>query len=122
MSKNLKVGWLGEKYAEDFLKQNGYKILKKNFRSKRFGEIDLIALENDTLVFIEVKTRLTKEFGYPEEQVKFYKIQALKRAALYYKMKNPNTPEALRIDLVAIQLDPMTYEPLEISHLKNISE
>jgi len=113
---------LGEDYAEDFIKTQGYKILERNYRSKSWGEIDIIAMDGDTLVFIEVKTRLSQEFGYPEEQVRFYKFRSLKRSANYYKLKHPDSPESLRLDMVAVQLDPATNKPHKIRLFKNITE
>lgn len=99
-----KFGQIGEQIAEDLLKGNGYKILTKNFRS-RFGEIDIIALDSDTLVFIEVKTRWSKKFGSPEEAVLPNKIRKIKRTAEYFSLLNPHLPKKLRIDVVAIEME-----------------
>ncbi len=62
------IGALGEAQAVAYLKKNGYKILETNF-STIFGEIDIIARDKKDIVFIEVKLRRTKEFGFPEEAV-----------------------------------------------------
>ena len=62
MSQNIEIGKFGEKIAANHLKRNGYRILENNFRCK-FGEIDIIALHRDTMVFVEVKTRKNNLFG-----------------------------------------------------------
>lgn len=117
----LALGKLGESIACDFLESRGYKILERNFRSLRWGEIDIVAKDGDTLVFVEVKTRKSHEFGRPEEAVNFYKLRSLKRAAYYYKKTHPLTPEPLRIDVVSVFLDPKTLKPLKIKLFKNIA-
>src|SRR5690242_10711551 len=95
---------LGEDLATKFLENKGYKILERNFR-KGYGEIDIVALDNDTLVFIEVKTRSSNKFGTPFEQITPFKIRALERTAIFYKKLHPTLPEALRIDAVSVELD-----------------
>lgn len=101
--KNL--GKQGENLAVRHLKRNKYKILEKNFRSK-FGEIDIIAQEGDFLVFVEVKTRWSEKFGSPEEAITPWKIKRVIKTGQYYKSLHPELPEALRIDVVAIELSP----------------
>src|SRR5438046_508073 len=68
-SGHLRRGARGEKLACRFLKRSGYKILFRNFRGRSGGEIDVVCRENDTLVFIEVKTRTREDFGRPVEAV-----------------------------------------------------
>lgn len=115
---NLSVGSLGEEIAEKYLKKRGYEILDRNFRSKRWGEIDIVAIEDETVVFVEVKTRLSTDYGEPQEAVSPRKLRALKRAGQYFKLQHPQTPDALRIDVVAIILDDRTMEPLKIEVFK----
>lgn len=93
----------GEDLAASHLKSLGYKILERNFK-KRYGEIDIIAQDEDTLVFVEVKTRWSKRFGPPEEAVTPWKLKSIIRTAQYYKMLHPELPESLRIDVVAVDL------------------
>jgi putative endonuclease len=111
---NISVGQKGEDIAEKYLKRRGYKILDRNFRSRRWGEIDIVATKDDVLVFVEVKARVGTEYGEPVEAITPFKIGALKRAGQYYKLENPETPDALRIDVVSVILDPETHEPREI--------
>lgn len=103
----VSAGKIGEKTAIGILLKNGYKILETNFRT-RYGEIDIIAEDYDkstpVLVFVEVKTRWSDEYGLPEEAVTPRKIRGIVRAGQYYKLTHPNTPELLRIDVVAIEV------------------
>lgn len=98
---NKKTGDLGEKLALEFLKKSGYKILERNYRI-RGGEIDLICKDNDYLVFVEVKTRFTHEFGLPSESITHYKIKALLKTALFYIQKVNWGDKGYRIDLVTV--------------------
>ncbi len=99
-----KYGELGEEIARNLLIKNGYKILTRNFKSK-FGEIDVIAQDHDTLVFVEVKTRWSRKFGTPEEAVTPWKLARIKKTAEYFCLKNPGLPKKLRIDVVAIEIE-----------------
>lgn len=98
----LETGSAGEKLAAAFLRKQGYKILETNFRSV-FGEIDIIALDEGTLVYIEVKTRSSNQFGLPEEAVGYRKLQHLLKTAAYYRLLRKNLPEGERVDVVAIE-------------------
>lgn len=96
------VGSKAERKAAKFLEKLGYKVIDRNFRSK-FGEIDLVAVEDDTLVFVEVKARATRLFGLPEEAVNKRKIQHITLAGEYYASKHPELPKLQRIDVVAVE-------------------
>ena len=96
----LEIGKIGEEKAIVFLKNNGYKILDKNFRT-RFGEIDIIAEEKNDIVFIEVKTRTNYSFGVPQLAVDIKKQKKITKAALHYiKIKNISNKN-FRFDVVA---------------------
>lgn len=115
------LGKHGEDLAVSFLKKQGYKILERNFQ-KGYGEIDIVAKENDTLVFVEVKTRTSTEFGSPLEAITPWKLKALIRSCQFYKSFHPELPESLRIDLVAISLSPAGGGGVEkIELVKNIT-
>lgn len=103
MRTNTQSGKIGEEYAALFLRKSGYKILGRNFRS-RFGEIDIVAVEGDTLVFVEVKTRWSQKFGLPEEAVTPGKLRHLEKTAHYFKLLNPKTPNLMRFDVVATEV------------------
>ena len=101
------LGAKGEKLALTFLRQRGYKIIVRNFCC-RFGEIDIIARQEETTVFIEVKTRYSRAFGLPQEAIKIEKIRHLQRVAQFY-IKNYATPEGdFRFDVVSIILGEAT--------------
>ena len=106
MEKRRKTSTLG-KLAEDFavklLTKKGYKVIERNFRS-RFGEIDIIALKEEILVFVEVKARWSTKFGKPEEAVTPSKIWKIGRTGEYYSLLHPNLPKKLRIDVVALEI------------------
>ena len=118
-SLSLSRGKEGEELAISYLNSLGYKILERNFK-KRYGEIDIIALEKETLVFIEVKTRWSKRFGPPEEAVTPWKIKSIIRTAQYFKMLHPELPDAMRIDVVAVDLSPGGGEK-KIKLIKNVT-
>ncbi len=80
---NKVVGNLGEQTAKNYLIKNGYKILTTNY-SCRFGEIDIIAMDKECLVFIEVKTRTSGKYGHPENAVNYWKKKHLELTARNY--------------------------------------
>lgn len=99
------LGKKGEEIAKRYLEDRGFKVIDENFRS-RFGEIDLVGVDGDTLVFVEVKTRFSEKFGLPEEAVTPRKIKTIAKVGYYYKILHQNLPESLRIDVVAVDLAP----------------
>lgn len=101
---NKLFGQSGEDFAVKLLHKSGYKIIDRNFHS-RFGEIDIIALDKDTLTFVEVKTRLSYKFGAPQEAVTLRKLYRIRKTAEYYSMLHPNLPKKMRIDVVAIVIE-----------------
>ena len=102
---NLLKGKLGEDLACDYLKKLGYKIIERNFRI-RGGEIDVIALDGQTLVYVEVKTRTSHQFGLPEESITYHKMKFLERSAKFYRAnrKNLTLPALERIDFVGVDV------------------
>lgn len=97
----LEIGSRGEKIAVDFLKKKGLQILAKNYRFKK-KEIDIIAKDKDTICFIEVKTRTTKEFGLPEEAIMNRKMRNLINLALSYMKRYNFVDYNIRFDVVSI--------------------
>jgi putative endonuclease len=98
----MTLGRRGERIAERHLRRRGYRILERNFRAAG-AEIDLVALDGDTLVFVEVKTRRTAGTGEPAEAVNFNKQSHLRRAAELYAMAHRAQDRAMRFDVVAIE-------------------
>lgn len=102
MSKqNLFLGRSGEEAAGRFLKEKGYKILKRNYKSK-LGEIDIIAQDRDTLCFIEVKTRRSLKYGLPSEAVCGFKQSKISKAALVYLKENNQLDSKARFDVLSV--------------------
>lgn len=110
---------LGEDLASEFLRKKGYKIIERNFR-KEYGEIDIVAVYKDVLVFVEVKTRISKNFGTPFESITPSKIRTLTKTAQFYKMTNPKLPDAMRLDAISVIIN-KANQPEEIEHIENIS-
>lgn len=100
-SKQKQRGRRGEDEAAAYLQKNGYRVLERNWK-KHHAEIDIIAIEGDILVFIEVKTRFSDEYGKPEEAMTPWKVKTLERAAYEYKLYHPELPDGLRIDFVGV--------------------
>lgn len=98
-SENL--GDAGERQAADFLARRGFKILARQ-HSSRIGEVDLVALDGDTIVFVEVKTRRSKGAGDPAEAVTPQKQGKLTRAALAFLKRNGMLERRARFDVVAV--------------------
>lgn len=116
---NSKIGKLGEDLAGQFLETNGYKVIDRNFRT-RYGEIDLIAqsAKGGEILFCEVKTRSSNEYGFPEQAVDGKKIDHLLSAIkIYLKIKNPN--HFWRLDIISVELN-NEAEP-KIKWFKDIS-
>lgn len=109
--KNKVEGNIGEVLSVNFLKKQGYKILSINFKTK-FGEIDIIALDKDTIVFVEVKRRETLKLGRPIEAIDYRKELKIKRVAEYYLNKTKIYEVNVRFDVIEIL-------GKEISHIKN---
>ncbi|MBN1446097.1 MAG: YraN family protein [Candidatus Omnitrophica bacterium] len=91
----------GEALAVEFLKKHGYKIVCRNFTSRR-GEIDIVAKDGQYLVFIEVKTRTSPDFGYPSEAVTRQKAERIRKTALYYLMTNRMDNIPFRFEVVSL--------------------
>ncbi|HEX9804645.1 MAG TPA: YraN family protein [Candidatus Dojkabacteria bacterium] len=98
---SLDYGQIGEDIAVKLLKANGYEIITRNFKCK-LGEIDIIALDSDTLIFVEVKARWSRKFGNPEEAVNFKKLNKIKKVGEYFQKINLNMPKKKRIDVVSL--------------------
>lgn len=94
------TGKIGEEIASDFLKRRGYHVLERNWRHGHH-EIDIVARDGHTLVFVEVKTRSTDAYGFPEDAVTAAKENSLQLAAEAYLLEN-NQVEAIRFDIIAI--------------------
>ena len=98
---NRLFGNRGERVAKRYLKKQGYRILARQARS-RLGEIDLIALDGQTVVFVEVKTRSSHKAGHPAEAITFQKQKQLTRVAMGWLKSRKLLDRSARFDVVAI--------------------
>ena len=112
---NKKLGRNGEQIAVDFLKNNGFDIVKQNFYG-RFGEIDIIARDKNDFVFVEVKTRKNNLYGNPCESVSFIKQEKIKKTALEFISKENLVDKNFRFDVIEIILD---KKDIKINHIEN---
>ncbi len=115
--KRRDTGILGEKMAGDFLKKRGYRILETNYRCPE-GEIDIVARHKDYLIFVEVRTKRSRQFGSPEESITPAKKGRMRAAAFHYQQAHTGLPSLWRIDVVAVELD-QRQKPLRIELIEN---
>jgi putative endonuclease len=105
-----------EDTAVELLLNKGYQIIKRNFTYGRIGEIDIVAKDGDTLVFVEVKSRKTKEYGSPLESVTPKKQRVLRKVAEGYYYINKLEDVSSRFDIIAIDY---SEKPPVVEHLEN---
>ena len=110
MAQHNEAGKEGEQLAEQYLLKNGFTILYRNWRYSHY-EIDIVAIRNDLLHFVEVKLRSTRYFGLPEESVTKKKIKCLLEAANAFLFRNAHFND-FRIDILSIT----TYPNEEIGY------
>src|ERR1700719_546491 len=100
--RHLRLGVRGENLACRFLRKNGYKILYRNFRGRTGGEIDVVCRDRDTLVFVEVKTRTSEDFGRPFDAVDRDKRKRISRGGLAWLRLLDNPDILFRFDVVEV--------------------
>lgn len=108
------LGQQGEEIAARYLKNQGYQILGRNFWT-RYGELDIICLKNDVLVFVEVKTRRSEIFGAAEEALTPKKIEHIRKVALHYLNNYQYQHKEIRFDVITIL---MTNNQPRLNHIK----
>ena len=101
---HLQLGARGEKLAARHLRRHGFKILYRNFRGRRGGEIDLVCRERETLVFVEVKTRTREDFGRPLDAVGREKQRRISLGALAWLRLLGNPDIHFRFDVVEVTI------------------
>lgn len=111
MMINKQVGNIGEALAVKCLKENNYKIVQLNYTNK-IGEIDIIAKDQETLVFVEVKSRTSDKFGFGREAVDFRKQQKIRNVAQVYLKYKKLRDVLCRFDVIEITGD-------KVEHIKN---
>jgi putative endonuclease len=118
LASHLITGLWGEARAADYLKSQGLKILGRRVRLDARDEIDLLVRDGQSLVFVEVKTRRSEEFGRPLRAVDRRKRHALCRAALRYLRRLEEQPPAFRFDVVEVIGRPL-FPGTRIRHIEN---
>lgn len=98
---NRKVGQWGEQVAADYLIRQGYQIIDRNARTPS-GELDIIAVHENGVVFVEVKTRTRVVDGYPEDALTPKKVEHLLNAAQDYLEAHPDLPDEWKVEVVAV--------------------
>ncbi|MBW2545292.1 MAG: YraN family protein [Deltaproteobacteria bacterium] len=104
-SNNIEKGRKGEDMAAACLRKEGYRIVERNYRCL-YGEVDIIAMDAGDIVFIEVKSRKSDNFGSPEEAVGITKQKKISRVALNYLREKGLADHNARFDIVAIRFMP----------------
>lgn len=99
----LQTGKIGEDMAADFLKRSGYKIIERNFRCN-VGEIDIVAIDKDVLVFVEVRTKKSSSFCSPQQTITLSKQKKLQKLSLFFLSNRKIENMDCRFDVVAIDL------------------
>ncbi len=115
MDERKIFGDKGERLASDALTAKGLQVLHRQFRNQ-FGEVDLICQDGDEVVFVEVKSRESQAYGYPEDAVTSQKIGHIVRVAQEY-LATVHGEHPWRIDVVAIEF---AQVPPQITHIKRI--
>ncbi len=103
--RNSSLGRFGEDRAVEWLEDHGFRVLERNWRCAR-GEVDIVAWQSCTLVFIEVKTRAGNSTGHPFEAITASKVSRLRRLVPAWFEDHPDvSARAIRIDAVAVHVD-----------------
>lgn len=113
---NKKFGEWGEQIAADYLNNHNVKIIDRNIRTN-YGEIDILGQKDGVLIFFEVKTRRTENFGNPEDAVNYIKQEHIKNSALEFIQSNQDMKTNWRIDVIAIYV--RKKNKLQIRWFKN---
>ncbi|MCS7180842.1 MAG: YraN family protein [bacterium] len=112
--KNIEIGKLGEEKAIEFLKKKGYKIVDRNYRTK-IGEIDIVAQKRKEIIFIEVKTRSSDDFGLPQEAINEKKLRKMEKVAfIYLNSKKINLPFKFEILSIIKTGDNFNFEIIHL--------
>lgn len=111
----IELGRRGEELAREYLEDAGYAILTTNYRSP-LGELDLVVKKDDTVIFVEVRTRSTPSFGTPLESIDRRKQEKLIRLALQFCAHHCLYSKNLRFDVIGIYMD---VQRPKIEHIEN---
>ncbi len=110
------LGQWGEEQAIRYLQSQGFHIIARNYRYGRQGEIDIVAKDGECWVFVEVKTRRSRQFGAPEESITLAKQTQLRKLAVAFLVEQGIEDAECRFDVISIEL---RYGTVQIRHLRN---
>jgi putative endonuclease len=105
MAFRQRTGRWGEEIAANFLKEKGYEIIARNARSM-YGELDIVATHEGQVIFVEVKTRSNKKFGFPEESIQWTKTSHLVNSANAFLQEHLELNDNWRIDVITVEGHP----------------
>lgn len=114
MALHNDLGKKGEDLAENHLRKNGYRIIQRNWGAEKY-EIDIIASDSEFIVFVEVKTRSSDQWGKPEDAVSKTKIKRIVEAADFY-LKANDIEKPARFDIITVVINNKT---IEIDHIED---
>ncbi len=116
-TRRQKLGSWGEEVAATRLQERGYTILARNFHTPH-GEIDIVAGKEEAIIFVEVKTRSSNRFAFPENAVNRRKQMLMLSAAECWFEQHPESPESWQFDVIAVTGKPSGE--MEIEHFENV--
>lgn len=120
-SKNISKGKIGENLASNYLRSKGFKIIEKNFKSGKSGEIDIICVKDNDLIFVEVKLRESILKGTPEDSITEIKKERIYNCAKYFIFKHPEFVDYnFRFDFIGITKRKTLFKKFSIKHIENV--
>jgi putative endonuclease len=112
------IGEFGERLAINYLRKHGYRILARNLKTS-FKEIDIVTQQGKTIIFIEVKTRLSQKFGTADEAISWVKLNNFNRAIELFLVQRNLETDDIRADLISIDIN-RSKKIAKIKHYKDI--
>ncbi|MBI2459489.1 MAG: YraN family protein [Parcubacteria group bacterium] len=118
MAHNQRIGEFGEILAKNYLIKHGYKIIEANVKLS-YQELDIVALKDDLVVFVEVKTRISQFYGPAENAFQFTKLKRFRRGLEMYISNKNLSVENVRADLITVDIDHIK-KTAKIKHYKDV--
>jgi len=118
MTHNQKIGQFGETLAKNYLIKHGYKIIDTNVKLS-YQELDIVALKDDLVVFVEVKTRISQFYGPAENAFQFTKLERFRRGMEMYIGNKKLYTQEIRADLITVDIDHIK-KTAKIKHYKDV--
>ncbi len=117
-TRNQRLARWGESKAAELLLNKGLQILSRNLHTP-FGEIDLVAGDEESLIFVEVKTRSSQAYGFPEQAVNSRKSLHILQSAEWFMQNHPECSQDYQIDVVALTVNPKNWEEFSLEWFEN---